>query len=73
MQDEFDAGGLGGDFLRQVIDGRAKTDGSAQFTMDVKLPGMLTALIARPPAKPLIQPDRSPSSNAPAAKPSVTA
>ena len=31
------------------VDGRAKTDGSAQFTMDVKLPGMLTALIARPP------------------------
>jgi isoquinoline 1-oxidoreductase beta subunit len=31
------------------VDGRAKTDGSAQFTMDFVLPGMLTALIARPP------------------------
>jgi isoquinoline 1-oxidoreductase beta subunit len=31
------------------VDARAKTDGSAQFTMDLTLPGMLTALIARPP------------------------
>jgi isoquinoline 1-oxidoreductase subunit beta len=31
------------------VDGPAKTDGSAQFTMDFTLPGMLTALIARPP------------------------
>jgi isoquinoline 1-oxidoreductase subunit beta len=31
------------------IDGRAKTDGSAQFTLDFSMPGMLTALIARPP------------------------
>jgi len=31
------------------LDSRAKTDGSAQFTMDVYLPDMLTALIARPP------------------------
>jgi len=31
------------------LDGKAKTDGSAQFTLDVSLPGMLTALIARPP------------------------
>ena len=29
-------------------DGRAKIDGSATFTQDVKLPGMLTALVARP-------------------------
>jgi isoquinoline 1-oxidoreductase beta subunit len=31
------------------IDGAAKTDGSAKFTMDLSLPGMLTAVIARPP------------------------
>src|SRR3989441_5158453 len=31
------------------LDSRAKTDGSAEFTMDVYLPDMLTALIARPP------------------------
>ena len=31
------------------LDRRAKTDGSARFTLDVSLPGMLTALIARPP------------------------
>jgi isoquinoline 1-oxidoreductase subunit beta len=31
------------------LDGPSKTDGSAKFTMDVYLPGMLTALIARPP------------------------
>jgi isoquinoline 1-oxidoreductase beta subunit len=31
------------------IDGAAKTDGSAKFTMDFSLPGMLTAVIARPP------------------------
>lgn len=30
-------------------DTRAKTNGSAQFTLDVKLPGMLTALVAHPP------------------------
>jgi len=39
---------LVGKDLRRV-DGRAKTDGSAQFTLDFALPGMLTALIARPP------------------------
>ena len=31
------------------LDGTAKTDGSAKFTMDFAEPGMLTALIARPP------------------------
>lgn len=31
------------------VDVPSKTDGSARFTMDVKRPGMLTALIARPP------------------------
>jgi isoquinoline 1-oxidoreductase subunit beta len=31
------------------VDSRAKTDGSARFTIDVALPGMLTAVIARPP------------------------
>jgi isoquinoline 1-oxidoreductase beta subunit len=31
------------------LDSRSKTDGSAQFTMDVYLPDMLMALIARPP------------------------
>jgi len=31
------------------LDGSAKTDGSAKFTMDFAEPGMLTALIARPP------------------------
>ncbi len=30
-------------------DGRDKTNGSAKFTSDVKLPGMLTALVAHPP------------------------
>ncbi len=30
-------------------DTKAKTNGSAQFTLDVKLPGMLTALVAHPP------------------------
>ena len=29
-------------------DGRAKVDGSATFTQDVKLPGMLTVVVARP-------------------------
>ncbi|HEY2944286.1 MAG TPA: xanthine dehydrogenase family protein molybdopterin-binding subunit, partial [Vicinamibacteria bacterium] len=31
------------------VDQTPKTDGSAKFTMDFALPGMLTALIARPP------------------------
>jgi isoquinoline 1-oxidoreductase beta subunit len=31
------------------LDGVAKTDGSARFTLDFTLPGMLTALVARPP------------------------
>jgi len=31
------------------VDGSAKTDGSAKFTMDFAEPGTLTALIARPP------------------------
>jgi isoquinoline 1-oxidoreductase beta subunit len=31
------------------VDSSAKTDGSARFTLDVYLPGMLTAVIARPP------------------------
>jgi len=31
------------------LDSKAKTDGTAQFTMDVYLSDMLTALIARPP------------------------
>jgi isoquinoline 1-oxidoreductase beta subunit len=31
------------------LDARPKTDGSAQFTADFKAPGLLTALIARPP------------------------
>jgi isoquinoline 1-oxidoreductase beta subunit len=30
-------------------DSRAKTDGSAQFTIDVRLPGMMTAVVAHPP------------------------
>lgn len=30
-------------------DSRAKTNGTAMFTQDVKLPGMLTALVAHPP------------------------
>lgn len=30
-------------------DGKAKTNGTAQFTIDVKLPDMLTALVAHPP------------------------
>ena len=31
------------------VDARAKSDGSARFALDVRLPGMLTALLARPP------------------------
>jgi isoquinoline 1-oxidoreductase subunit beta len=31
------------------VDSQAKTDGSARFTLDVHLPDMLTAVIARPP------------------------
>ena len=31
------------------LDARAKTNGSAKFGLDVKFPGMLTALVARPP------------------------
>ncbi len=31
------------------LDARSKADGTAQFTIDVKLPGLLTALVARPP------------------------
>ena len=30
-------------------DSKAKTNGSAQFTIDVKLPGMLTAVVAHAP------------------------
>ena len=30
-------------------DSRAKTNGTAQYTLDVKLPGMLTAVVAHPP------------------------
>jgi isoquinoline 1-oxidoreductase beta subunit len=39
---------LVGKVVRRV-DGSAKTDGSAKFTADFSVPGMLTALIARPP------------------------
>jgi isoquinoline 1-oxidoreductase subunit beta len=31
------------------LDGAAKTDGTATFTLDVSLPGLLTAVVARPP------------------------
>lgn len=31
------------------VDSKAKSDGTALFTMDVTLPGMLTAVLARPP------------------------
>jgi isoquinoline 1-oxidoreductase beta subunit len=31
------------------VDSRSKSDGSAQFTIDVQLPDLLTAVIARPP------------------------
>jgi isoquinoline 1-oxidoreductase beta subunit len=31
------------------VDTAAKTNGTAQFAMDVRLPGMLTAVVARPP------------------------
>jgi isoquinoline 1-oxidoreductase beta subunit len=30
-------------------DGRSKTNGTARFTIDVKLPGLLTAVVAHPP------------------------
>ncbi len=32
------------------LDGKSKTNGTAQFALDVRLPGQLTALVARPPA-----------------------
>ncbi|MEG3182083.1 xanthine dehydrogenase family protein molybdopterin-binding subunit [Sphingomonas sp. LT1P40] len=32
------------------VDSKAKTDGSAMFTMDVRLPGMVHAAVRRPPA-----------------------
>ncbi|NGY04986.1 xanthine dehydrogenase family protein molybdopterin-binding subunit [Solimonas terrae] len=32
------------------LDSKAKSTGTAMFTIDVKLPGLLTAVIARPPA-----------------------
>lgn len=32
------------------VDSKAKSTGTATFTIDVKLPGLLTAVIARPPA-----------------------
>jgi isoquinoline 1-oxidoreductase beta subunit len=38
---------IGKRFARK--DTKAKIDGSAQFTIDVKLPGMLTAVVAHPP------------------------
>jgi isoquinoline 1-oxidoreductase beta subunit len=31
------------------VDAKSKTDGTAQFALDVRLPGMLTAVVARPP------------------------
>lgn len=31
------------------VDAQAKTDGSAQFTLDLSMPGMLVALLQRPP------------------------
>jgi isoquinoline 1-oxidoreductase beta subunit len=34
---------------RTRLDARTKVDGTAQFGLDVQVPGMLTALIARPP------------------------
>ena len=37
-----------GSFVPRV-DAESKTNGTAQFTLDVKLPGMLTAVVARPP------------------------
>ena len=39
---------IGNDSLRR-IDTAAKTDGTHQFPIDVHLPGMLTAVLARPP------------------------
>ena len=39
---------IGKDLLRRV-DTVAKTNGTATYTIDVKLPGLLTAVIARPP------------------------
>src|SRR5262249_45289449 len=39
---------IGSDALHRV-DSKAKTTGTAQFTIDVRLPGMLTAIVARPP------------------------
>lgn len=35
--------------ITQRVDQRSKCNGTAQYTADVKLPGMLTAVIARPP------------------------
>ena len=48
LKDPKDFKLVGKPFLAR-LDGVAKTDGSAPFTIDLSLPGMLTALIARPP------------------------
>ena len=39
---------IGSEVPRRV-DSKAKTTGAAQFAIDVRLPGMLTAIVARPP------------------------
>ena len=47
LKDPADFKLIGKDVPR--VDSREKTRGQAQFTIDVTLPGMLTAVIARPP------------------------
>ena len=47
LKDPKDFVYIGRTFPRK--DTRAKADGSARFTQDVKLPGMLTAVVAHPP------------------------
>ena len=45
--DRFDFKLIGKDTLR--VEGRAKSSGTAQFTQDMKLPGMLVAAVVYPP------------------------
>ncbi len=47
LKDAKDFALIGRDLPR--VDTAAKTNGTAQFAMDVRLPGMLTAVVARPP------------------------
>src|SRR5439155_15457623 len=40
---------IGKEGAAKKLDARAKSTGKAQFTMDIREPGMLTVVVARPP------------------------